>query len=138
MDLINAAGKIISLIEAGIKISDQLKGIANSEHKLPPDLVNLHNNAQQLLEIIEALPSIRIGSSNAKIEQLEDKAKNVSNKVIGIMDMINPEWRQKREAPLTLWRSFLKQKEVQSIETDFEDLRERMKLALLDLVWYVP
>lgn len=135
MDLIGAAGKIISLIETGLEVSDQLKAIAKSEHKLPPDLLNLHNNAQQLLEIIEALPSIGIGT---KIVPLADRAKKVSNKVIAIMDKINPKWRQKQETSLTLWRSYLKEKDMRTIEKDFRNLQEQMKLALLDLVWYVP
>ncbi|KAL7946687.1 hypothetical protein V8C42DRAFT_318541 [Trichoderma barbatum] len=135
MDPIGAAGKIISLIEAGIKVSDQLKDIAKSEHKLPSDLVNLYNNAQQLVDITEALPSTTTGSSrDPKVEQLADKAKNVSNQVVGIMDKINPGWRQRRGTPLTLWRLYLKQKEVQSIKWNFKGLRERMKLVLLDLV----
>lgn len=139
MDLIGAAGKIISLIETGIEVSDQLKAIAKSEHKLPPDLVNLHNNAQQLLEIIEALPSTDNGSINyTKVGPLADRAKKMSNKVIAIMDEINPKWRQKQEASLTLWRSYLKKRDLDSIENDFKNLQEQMKLALLDLVWYVP
>ncbi|EHK21530.1 uncharacterized protein TRIVIDRAFT_201943 [Trichoderma virens Gv29-8] len=138
MDLISATGKIISLIEAGIKISDQLKEIANSEHKLPPDLVNLYNNAQQLLETIEALPSSRSDSVNdVKVGLLAEKAKKISNKVIGMMDKINPDWRQKRGTPMTLWRSYLKQNELWPIKEDFGDLRERMKLTLLELVWRV-
>ncbi|KAL5084932.1 hypothetical protein Trisim1_011286 [Trichoderma cf. simile WF8] len=133
MDLIGAAGKIISLIETGIEVSDQLKAIAKSEHKLPPDLVNLHNYAQQLLEIIEGLPSIGIGS-NPKIGPLADRAKKISSKVIAIMDEVNPKWRQKQEASLTLWRSYLKKKDIDSIGRDFKNLQEQMKLALLDLV----
>lgn len=139
MDFLGAAGKIISLIETGIEVSDQLKAIVKSEHKLPPDLVHLHNNAQQILEIIEALPSIGIGSiNNERAGLLEDRAKKISSKVIAIMDEVNPKWRQKQEASLTLWRSYLKKKDIDSIGRDFKNLQEQMKLALLDLVWYVP
>lgn len=138
MDLIGAAGKIISLIETGIKLSDQLKEIAKSEHKLPNGLENLHNDAQQLLEITEALPPSADGTRDeTKIGQLAVKSKDMSNRVLSIIDQINPDWRQKRYSPVTLWRSFLKQKEVPSIQDDFINLRERMKLALLDLVWFV-
>ncbi|QYT02855.1 hypothetical protein H0G86_009839 [Trichoderma simmonsii] len=135
MDLLGAAGKIISLIETGIEVSDQLKAIVKSEHKLPPDLVHLHNNAQQILEIIEALPSIGIGSiNNERVRLLEDRAKKISSKVIAIMDEVNPKWRQKQEASLTLWRSYLKKRDIDSIGGDFENLQKQMKLALLDLV----
>ncbi|KAL7904369.1 hypothetical protein GGI35DRAFT_200639 [Trichoderma velutinum] len=135
MDLIGAAGKIISLIETGIEISDQLKAIANTELKLPPNLVNLHNNVQQLLEIIEALPPTDKGSiKDTKVELLADRAKKMSNKIIVIMDKINPKWRQKQETSLTLWRSYLKKKDIDSIEEDFRNLQEQMKLALLELV----
>ncbi|KAK0755509.1 hypothetical protein N5P37_011911 [Trichoderma harzianum] len=119
----------------GIEVSDQLKAIVKSEHKLPPDLVHLHNNAQQILEIIEALPSIGIGSiNNERAGLLEDRAKKISSKVIAIMDEVNPKWRQKQEASLTLWRSYLKKKDIDSIGRDFKNLQEQMKLALLDLV----
>ncbi|KAK4059293.1 hypothetical protein Trihar35433_11046 [Trichoderma harzianum] len=135
MDLIGAAGKIISLIETGIQVSNQLKAIAKSEHKLPPDLVQLHNNAQQIMEIIEALPSIGIGSiNNERVGLLEDRAKKISSKVIGIMDEVNPKWRQKQQTSLTLLRSFLKKKNIDPIERDFKQLQEQMKLALLELV----
>ncbi|KAL6808331.1 hypothetical protein J3E69DRAFT_188079 [Trichoderma sp. SZMC 28015] len=135
MDLIGAAGKIISLIETGIEFSDQLRAIANSELKLPPNLVNLHNNAQQLLEIIEALPSADKGSINdTKVGLLADRAKKMSNKVIAIMDKINPKWRQKEQDSWTLFRSYLKNKEIIFIREDFRQLQEQMKFALLELV----
>ncbi|KAF3056089.1 hypothetical protein CFAM422_012957 [Trichoderma lentiforme] len=135
MDLISAAGKVISLIETGIEVSDQLKAITKSEHKLPPDLANLHHNAQHLLEIIEALPSIGIGSiDDAKVGLLVDRAKKISSKVIAIMDEVNPKWQQKQKTSLTLWRSYLKKNDMESIETDFQHLKEQTKLILLELV----
>ncbi|OPB35985.1 hypothetical protein A0O28_0111510 [Trichoderma guizhouense] len=135
MDLIGAVGKIICLIETGIQVSDQLKAIAKSEHKLPPDLVHLHNNAQQIMEIVEALPSLGIGSiNNERVGLLEDRAKKISSKVIAIMDEVNPKWRQKQQTSLTLLRSFLKKKNIDPIERDFKQLQEQMKLALLELV----
>ncbi|KAL6786291.1 hypothetical protein J3E68DRAFT_421036 [Trichoderma sp. SZMC 28012] len=50
------------------------------------------------------------------------------------MDKINPKWRQKQETSLTLWRSYLKEKEMRTIDKDFRNLQEQMKLALLELV----
>jgi hypothetical protein len=138
MDLLGAAGKIISLIEGGIKISDQLKEIAGSEHKLPNDLENLYNNAEQLVEIIRGLPlNIDSPGNNTDIRLLADKAKNVSNRVVSIMDKINPDWQQRRYSPMTLLKSFLKQKDVELIRKDFIHLQGRMKITMLDLVWFV-
>ncbi|KAM0262323.1 hypothetical protein ACHAQJ_001792 [Trichoderma viride] len=141
MDLIGAAGKIISLIEGGIQVSDQLKEIAKSEHKLPNSVESLYNNVQQLLEITTEL-ALDIGSSGSdtKIRDLAYTAKNISNRVVSIMDKINPDWqqKQKRNNPMIFLKYLPKQKEMESIQRDFVNLQGRMKIAMLDLVWFVP
>ncbi|PNP48205.1 hypothetical protein THARTR1_10346 [Trichoderma harzianum] len=58
----------------------------------------------------------------------------MSSKVIAIMDKINPKWWQKQQTSLTLWRSYLKKKDIDLIEEDFKQLQRQMKPALLDLV----